>query len=245
MSSKNLDLSGKCAVLTGASGGIGEAFAVALAERGVHLLLAGRSSQWLEEVASKARAHGTEVQTLASDLSEEGSVEVLAHQALATFEGVDLLIHCIGLFIGGTMAESSMDDFDRQFRVNVRSPYQLTQALLPSIEERQGQIVFINSSAGQLQGRKGFGVYGATKHALRTLADSLRDEVNERGVRVLTVFPGRTASRMQAEVHRYEKRPYDPGRYMQPDDVAQAMIAALTLPRTAEVTDLQMRPLRG
>ena len=85
--------------------------------------------------------------------------------------------------------------------------------------------------------------YAATKHALRALADALREEVNERGVRVLSVFLGRTASRMQQAVHQHEKRPYNPGRLLQPSDVASMVLAALRLPRTAEVTDLHIRPM--
>ena len=75
------------------------------------------------------------------------------------------------------------------------------------------------------------------------MADSFRDEVNERGVRVLSVFVGRTASRMQAAVHEHEGRPYRPERLLQPDDVASMIVAALQLPRTAEVTDLHIRPM--
>jgi NADP-dependent 3-hydroxy acid dehydrogenase YdfG len=87
--------------------------------------------------------------------------------------------------------------------------------------------------------------YAASKHALRALADGLRDEVNKKGVRVITVFPGRTATPMQEAVHRYEGRPYDAERFLQPEDVAAAAVNALALPRTAEVTDLHIRPMRG
>jgi NADP-dependent 3-hydroxy acid dehydrogenase YdfG len=73
----------------------------------------------------------------------------------------------------------------------------------------------------------------------------LRDEVNKKGVRVITIFPGRTATPMQEEVHRYEGKPYDPSRFLQPADVAAVALNALALPRTAEVTDLHIRPMRG
>ena len=92
--------------------------------------------------------------------------------------------------------------------------------------------------------RAGVGQYAAMKHALRALADTLREEVNRDGVRVLSVFLGRTATPMQAAVHRVESRVYEPEPLLQPADVAAVVISALSLPRTAEVTDIHIRPLR-
>src|SRR5207249_1460435 len=84
--------------------------------------------------------------------------------------------------------------------------------------------------------------YASTKHALKALADSLRDEVNAAGIRVMSLFLGRTASPMQAMVHAMEHRKYSPELLIQPEDVAAVVINALTLPRTAEVTEVSMRP---
>jgi NADP-dependent 3-hydroxy acid dehydrogenase YdfG len=83
-----------------------------------------------------------------------------------------------------------------------------------------------------------------TKHALKALADGLRHEVNAEGVRVLSVYMGRTATPMQREVHVSEGVDYRPLELLQPDDVAEAILSALTLPRTAEVTDIYVRPMR-
>ncbi|HSS51049.1 MAG TPA: SDR family NAD(P)-dependent oxidoreductase, partial [Thermoanaerobaculia bacterium] len=124
---------------------------------------------------------------------------------------------------------------------NLRSPYLLTQALLPSLIARQGQVVFINSGAGFQPARAGWAAYAASKHALRALADGLREEVHPQGVRVITAFPGRTATAMQEEVHHYEGKPYDPDRFMQPRDVASVVLNALSLPRTAEVMEVRVR----
>jgi short-subunit dehydrogenase len=118
----------------------------------------------------------------------------------------------------------------------------LTQALLPLLKARQGQIVFINSTVG-LRAGANVGQYAATKHGLKALADSLRDEVNADGVRVLSVFLGRTATPMQAAIHEMEGRVYHPEFLMQPEDVAAVVINALSLPRTAEMTDIHVRPM--
>jgi NAD(P)-dependent dehydrogenase (short-subunit alcohol dehydrogenase family) len=235
---------GQVAVITGASGGIGEAIAIQLARGGARLVLAGRSAERLDLVAERARDLSSGIETFAADLADDVQVRVLADRALSAFGRVDLLIHSIGLFLGGPF-ESPVEDLDRQLRINVHVPYLLTQALLPSLLTRQGQVVFVNSSAGFNPARAGWVAYSASKHALRAVADGLRDEVNPKGVRVLTVFPGRTATAMQEEVHRYEGKPYDPDRFLQPRDVAAAVLNALSLPRTAEVTDLHIRPMQG
>lgn len=236
---------GTVAVITGASGGIGEAVALALAREGVRLLLCGRSAEKLDLVAERARDLSPAVETFAADLADDEHVHQLAAHAVGAFGGVDLLIHSLGLFVGGPLETSPVEDLDRQYRINTRSPYLLTQALLPSLLARQGQVVFVNSGAGINPARGQWGAYAASKHALRAIADSLRDEVNKRGVRVISVYPGRTATPMQEEVHRFEGRPYDPERFLQPRDVASVILNSLALPRTAEVTDLQIRPMRG
>ena len=100
----------------------------------------------------------------------------------------------------------------------------------------------MNSSAG-LTAKANAGQYAASKHALKAVADSLREEVNPSGVRVLSLFLGRTASPMQAAVHAMEARAYRPELLMQPEDVAAVAIHALTLPRSIEVTEISMRPL--
>jgi NAD(P)-dependent dehydrogenase (short-subunit alcohol dehydrogenase family) len=236
---------GKVAVITGASGGIGEAIAVQLAHEGAKLLLNGRSAEKLELVAERVRDLSPGIETFAADLEADHAVLALADRALKVFGGVDVLIHSIGLFIGGLFSTSPVEVLDRQHRINVHAPYLLTQALLPLLIARQGQVVFVNSGAGFNPARAGWVAYAASKHALRALADGLREEVNPKGVRVLTAFPGRTATPMQEEVHRYEGRDYDPQGFLQPRDVAVTVLNALSLPRTAEVTDLHIRPMQG
>jgi short-subunit dehydrogenase len=240
-----IEFRGKVALITGASGGIGEAIAIRLARSGARLMLSGRTAEKLDLVAERARDLTPGVEVFAADLAEDDQVRALADRTVKTYGGVDLLIHSIGLFLGGPFATSPVENLDRQYRINVHAPYLLTQALLPSLISRQGQVAFVNSSSGFHPARAGWVAYSASKHALRAVADGLRDEVNKQGVRVVTVFPGRTATPMQEKVHRYEGKPYDPERFLQPRDVATATLNALALPRTAEVTDLHIRPMQG
>ncbi len=241
-----LDLAGKTALVTGASGAIGGAISDALAGTGMALLLSGRDPGRLDAAAERARTLGAaRAGRWPADLAEDGAAAALAAHARETLGGLDVLVHALGHFAAGTIAEGSLDDLDRQYRVNLRAPWALTRALLPALEERRGQVVFINSSAGLHPARGAWGAYSATKHALRALADSLRDEVNRQGIRVISIFPGRTASAMQERVKEFEGRPYHPERLLQPADVAATVLGALLLPRTAEVTDLSVRPMQA
>ncbi len=234
---------GQVAVVTGASSGVGRALALCLGAGGATVCLVGRNLERLEGVMENVRTKGPEVRSYQADLTVDEDIWQLAQGLERDWGSVDVLVHSAGIISLGRMEEVGVEAFDWQYRINVRAPYLLTQALLPMIKSRQGQIVFINSTAG-LTARAGVGQYAATKHALKALADSLRDEVNEDGVRVLSVFLGRTATPMQAGIHEKEGRTYRPERLVQPEDVAAVVISALTLPRTTEVTEIALRPLK-
>jgi NAD(P)-dependent dehydrogenase (short-subunit alcohol dehydrogenase family) len=157
---------------------------------------------------------------------------------------LDLLVHAAGSVALGTTAEAPVRDLDHQYRSNVRVPFLLTQALLPLLRAARGQVVFVNSGAG-LDARAGWGAYAASKHALRAMANALREEEQPHGIRVLSVYPGRTATPMQEAVHRMEGREYDPERFLQPEDVAIQVATAIELPERAAVLDLSIRPTRA
>ena len=230
------------ALVTGASGSVGYAIAHALAGRGMGLLLTGQDPGKLDRAARELAAAGTTVATLAADLATDEGIRNLATQAAARLPRLDVLVHAAGVIRLGNIEAAGWEDLDHQFRVNLRAPFLLTKALLPMLKAARGQVLFVNSSAGLSGGADNVG-YAATKHALRALAAGIRDRVNADGVRVISVFPGRTASPMQEAVHRFEGRPYDPARLLQPVDVAAVVVSALSVPRTAEVTDVMVRPM--
>jgi NADP-dependent 3-hydroxy acid dehydrogenase YdfG len=235
-------LRGQVAVVTGATGGVGKAIAVELAAQGVKLCLVGRNAKALAIISDAMRSTAPVVQSCQADLSEEVGLKKLVELVRREFRQVNLLIHSAGIYSQGSMETSRIEDLDRLYRTNLRARYALTQRLLPLLKDRQGQIVFINSSLG-LQAKGGVGQYSAVMHALKAVADSLRQEVNEHGVRILSVFLGRTATPMQAAVHKSEGRRYRPERLIQPEDIAATVVQTLNLPRTAEVTDLMIRPV--
>jgi short-subunit dehydrogenase len=231
------------AVITGASSGIGRAVALGLAAQGAILCLVGRRLKMLEAVAESAQLEAPRVRCYQVDLTLDEELRRLEVGLQRDLGRVDLLVHSAGVISLGKIETTPVENFDHQYRINVRAPYVLTQTLLPLLRLCQGQIVFMNSSVG-LGARANVGQYAATKHALRAVADSLREEVNADGLRVLSVYIGRTASPMQAAVHETEGRAYLPDRLLRPEDVAAVVINALSLERTAEVTDINIRPLR-
>ena len=236
-------LAGRVAVVTGASRGIGEAIARALAGAGARLCLVGRDEDALRQVAQAAASGPAPHRWDRADLADDADVERLAAKLQRELPAVDVLVHAAGLLHRAPIGEADPAQFDAQYRTNVRAPFVLTQRLLPQLKAARGQVVFVNSSAG-LSARAGVGPYAATKHALKAVADALREEVNADGIRVLSLFVGRTATRMQAKLHALEGKPYDPGSLIQPADVAALALHALQLPRSVEVTDISLRPMR-
>jgi len=229
-------LEGQVAVVTGASRGIGRAIALALADAGARLCLVGRDADTLRSVAQGATCYP-------ADLGVDEVLDRLASALATDLPEVHVLVHAAGILDRAPFETATADQLDRQYRTNVRAPYVLTQRLLPALKAAQGQLVFINSSAG-LEAKATVGAYAASKHALKAVADSLREEVNAAGVRVTSLYVGRTATRMQAELHAQEGRAYDPSGLIQPEDVASLTLHALSLPRTVEVTDVCLRPMR-
>lgn len=236
-----MDLEGKVAVVTGASSGVGRAIALSLAREAATVCLTGRDGQRLAGVAEDVRKAGGRVLAYLADLSEDGEIEELRAQVERDCGFADVLVHSAAVIALGPAESASVDDLDRQYRTNLRAPYLLNQAMLPMLKERRGQVVFINSSAG-LKAKSCTGSYAASKHGLRAIADSLRDEVNAHGIRVLSVFLSQTATPMQAAIYQREGKAYEPERLLQPEDVAEIVVSAIGLPRTAEVTDISLRP---
>lgn len=226
------------ALVTGASSGVGRALACELARKGVRLALMGRNLERLETLANEL---AVPAQCYSADLEHNAEIQHAANSIRQAFAHLDCLVHSAGTITMGSIAEAELDAFDVQYATNLRGPFLLTQAMLPLLRAGQGQVVFINSSAG-LQGGANVSQYAATKHALHSVADSLRDEVNAQGIRVLTVFLGRTATPMQQAIHRMEGRAYDPDRLIQPQEAAAIIVKLLDLQATAEITSITVRP---
>ena len=244
-------------LITGATGGIGLATAELLREHGHDLILSGRSPERLTKIAAQFAASpygqtqgwtlprpgarpaaGDHVRTVPLDLSEPRRIEA----ALAVADlppTLDGLIHSAGACELGRVADQDADQWIDQLMVNLVGAAELTRLLLPSLRAASGQVVFVNSGSG-LRVHPGWGSYAASKHGLKALADALRQE--EPGIRVTSVYPGRTATEMQRRVRAQEGQPYDPADYIAPQTVARAILGALETPADAIVTDVSVRP---
>jgi short-subunit dehydrogenase len=234
----------RIALITGAGSGIGRAIAIALAERGSAVFLVSRNQDRLNEVSQSIRDKQTDarVWVAPADLCEHGAIERLTDLVEDGAGRLDILVHCAGVHSSGAMKNASASKLDELYAANVRAPFALTKAFLPFLTPQKGQIVFINSSAG-LVSKAGVGQFSSTQHALRALANAYREELNADGVRVLNVFPGRTATPRMKALYENNGVPYQPNLLMQSEDVAAMVVGALCLPRTAEVTEIHMRPL--
>ncbi|MEU4999564.1 SDR family oxidoreductase [Streptomyces sp. NPDC021622] len=225
-------------VITGAGSGIGAAVARRLHARGDALVLHARDAGRAKDLAAQFPGAAT----LVGDLSDPDRLSwAFGHQALP--DRVDSLLHIAGVVDLGRVGDLTPKSWRHQLNVNLIAPAELTRHFLPQLRLAHGHVVFVNSGAG-LNAHADWSAYAASKHGLKALADALRAEEHGNGIRVTSVYPGRTASPMQAKVHRQEGKEYDPSRFVDPESVATTILTALDLPRDAEINDLTVRPGR-
>lgn len=211
-----MDISGSKVLLTGATGGLGQAIARALSARGAQLILTGRRLEVLEPLAAELRARA-----LAVDLSEAAEVDRLLSEA----GELDILVANAALPGSGKLDSLTMEQIDRALEVNLRAPIAMAHALVPEMAERgRGHLLFMSSLSGKAA-TAGSSIYNATKFGLRGFAGAMRAELHGSGVGVSTVFPGfiREAGMFaDAEV----QLPKGVGT-RSPEDVARAVVGAI------------------
>ncbi len=179
-----MELAGRTALLTGATGGLGRAIAEALAARGASVLLSARKQEALEALAASLPGDGHRV--LPADLADIGAAERLAAEAA----GVDILVANAGLPGSGSLDEFSAEELARALRVNLEAPMLLARALYPAMVDRgSGQLVFIASVSGKAASPQS-SIYNATKFGLRGFSLGLRMDLKPKGVGVSLVSPG-------------------------------------------------------
>ncbi|HEX7739526.1 MAG TPA: SDR family oxidoreductase [Marmoricola sp.] len=215
-------------LITGATSGIGRAVAERLRDRGDDLVLLVRD-------AGRA-ADFPDAELIVADLTDTGSIA-----GLDVAGGLDSVVHAAGTVTLGAVAELDERAWRHQIEINLIAPALLTRAVLPAVRASAGTVVFVNSTSG-LSVSPAWSAYATSKFGLRALADALRAE--EPSIRVTSVFPSRTATPMQAEVHRQEGRPYDPTDWIEPGTVADAIVRIIDLSRDATVPDVVIRPGR-
>ncbi|MCZ4077519.1 SDR family oxidoreductase [Rhodococcus sp. H36-A4] len=219
----------RTALVTGASRGLGAAIARQLASDH-HVYLGGRSTESLASIASELGT-GTPWPV---DLTDHDAVAA----AVQPIESLDVLVHNAGIAALGTIEESSVEDWRRQYESNVLSVVALTQLLLPALRRAGGHVVLINSGAG-IRANPGWGGYAASKFALRAFADALRQE--EPSLRVTSVHPGRIDTDMQRAIVEHEGGEYDGSKFLQAGSVALAVRSAIDTPADTHPTEIVLR----
>ena len=225
----NLDLSGRIAVVTGASSGIGRAVAEAMAEAGANLVLIGRDEERLQETVEAVKDRGGEAEPVAVELTADDAASTIVEATMKRFGALNILVNCAGIFDPQPFETQPLESFDRQMAVNVRAPFALTQAALPHLRP-DGAVVNISSIAGYA-GFPQSAAYCATKGAVELMTRALATELGPEGVRVNCVAPGNIRTPMNAEQFaaspEYERSLEDKtplGRIGETEDIAAAVV---------------------
>ena len=233
----------KYAIVTGGSSGIGKAIVIKLIEKGVHVYILGRDKNKIEEIKRYSDKYEKFINFYEGDISNENDIYDFVKNIPPSFNKIDYLINSAGAFHFGSIEDTDISVLDYIYNVNFRAPFLLAKLLLQQLKKSKGQVLFINSSAG-LKARGLISHYCSSKFALKALADSLRDEVNQCGVKVISIFPGKTASPMQEKMHSYKGKEYKRKKLLQPLDIASTVISLFETSDTAEITDIYIRPFK-
>jgi ribitol 2-dehydrogenase len=234
------DLTGRVALVTGASSGIGRAMARALAAEGMRVALIGRSTDRLNLLADEI---GSQAAAIAADLTNADQLENAVAETVARFGPIDVLLPNAGVYISGDVAEGDPDAWDRLIAINVSSVFRLVRAVLPGMIARQSGHIIVTSSVSGHQAFHGEPIYSASKHAIQSFVHGLRRQVAGHNIRVGEVSPGvvlnelwgyTDAASIAAKVEEREG--------LQSEDVAEAVVFMLTRPPNVTIRDLVILP---
>src|SRR5438132_12337570 len=235
-------LTGKVALITGASTGIGRACARALAEEGARLLLTARRQQRLTELKQQAEKLGTQAISVLGDAREESTAKNAIQAAIQAFGQIDILINNTGVGNYKNLVDTSAQEYDDMMDTNVRSTFLFTRHTVPvMLEQKQGIILMISSMAG-VYGFGGEAVYCATKFAQVGFAQALDRELRPHGIKVGVICPGGVKTEFALGTGRTEESVAQSG-WLDPEDVAGAVLLACTESSHSSIIEIQMRTM--
>jgi NADP-dependent 3-hydroxy acid dehydrogenase YdfG len=243
-------LEGKVALITGASSGIGEATAVALAAEGAAVGLGARRKDRIDALAERISGDGGRALAIESDITEEAAANALVERTASELGGLDVLVNNAGVMLLGPVAGADTEEWRRMIHVNLLGLLYCTHAALPVMGEAgSGHIVNISSVAGRIA-TMGSAVYNMTKWGVAAFSEALRQEVLHANVRVTCVEPGFVETELQAHnelpvvVEAIEKMREQIGEVLKAEDIADAVLYAVTRAPHVDVNEILVRPTR-
>jgi NADP-dependent 3-hydroxy acid dehydrogenase YdfG len=244
-------LEGTVALVTGASSGIGEATAVALAKEGATLAVAARRRDRLEALEERL-GNDTDVLVIETDITDEAAARAMVAATVREFGRLDILLNNAGVMLLGPIVDAPVEEWSRMVQINLLGLLYSTHAALPHLlkaaetdPRRVADVVNVSSVAGRFA-QKGSGVYNATKFGVGAFSESLRQEVTRRHVRVSLIEPGATRTELvshnRPEVIEGIGTTFGQTELMQAEDIAESIIFTVTRPRHVAVNEVLIRP---
>jgi len=242
-------LSGKVALITGASSGIGAATAIALAHEGVIVGLAARRKEKLNRLKQEIEAMGGIAITLEMDVADQGSVNAGVEKLIQEQGKIDLLFNNAGVMPVSEIDEFKLNEWHSMVDINIKGVLNCLGAVLPNmIKNQSGHIFNTSSIAGRKVFGPGFTVYSATKFAVSALSEGLRMELgNKHNIRVTSIQPGAVATELPQQTTSPEKREMlnnhrNSIQYLSPEDIAQSVVYAAKTSPHVNVAEIYLLP---
>ncbi|MGP8296853.1 SDR family oxidoreductase [Streptomyces inhibens] len=241
-------LSGSVALVTGASSGIGAAAALALAREGCSLALVARRAERLEELTQAISELGSPAFALPADLSDAAQARQVVEKAVERFGRLDVLVNNAGFGARSSVEESDPEDWDRMIDLNLKAVLRMSHAALPHLLRAANEgprgvadLVNVSSVAGRVP-RKDNSVYSASKHAVCSFSEALRQEVTGRGVRVGLVEPGMTTTEMTLGSQAASAYGLPQDTWLKAEDIARSITFMITQPAHMAINEITVRP---
>ena len=239
-------LDGKVAVITGASSGIGEATAEALAAEGASVVVAARREDRLSDLVERINGNGGKALSVSADVTDEGQAHELIQKAKSEFGRVDILVNNAGVMQLSKIEKGLSDEWRRMFGVNVLGLLYTTDAAIALMKEQgSGHIVNVSSVAGRKSGPFR-GAYSGTKFAVNAISEALRVELLEDGIRITIVEPGAVRTELPDHITDEEAREgmqsVLSGEILEAEDIANAIAYAVVQPKRVSVNEILIRP---
>jgi NADP-dependent 3-hydroxy acid dehydrogenase YdfG len=244
----NADLSGQVVAVTGASSGIGEATALAVARAGAAVALAARRTDRIEALAQRIEQEGGRAIAVETDVSDEQQARAFVERTKSELGRLDVLVNNAGVMLLGPIAGAPLDEWRTMIEVNVYGVLYCTHAALPiMLEQGSGHVLNVSSVAGRVA-RSGSGVYNLTKWGVGAFSEALRQEVAERDIRVTLIEPGATATELadhnRPEIREFISQNFKGVERMTAEDIAEAILYAIGVPHRVSVNEILIRPTK-